>query len=64
MAQFVLTIKTDNAAFADGMEAREVSRILAQAADRIESADVLYPYETPLHDVNGNRVGAYVLTDD
>lgn len=52
-----ITIKTDNAAFADGNRAAEVARILRVIADRIEGG------ETPtVYDYNGNKVGAITLT--
>lgn len=61
MATFHLTIRTDNAAFVEN-EAREVARILYECAHDIESTDALVPYDQPLHDLNGNRVGSYVAT--
>lgn len=54
MATYSITIKTDNAAFADD-PAPEIARILRRLADRLE-ADGVAP-ERVLFDVNGNRVG-------
>lgn len=51
---FVLTIKTDNAAFEDDPTA-EVARILRGLADRLEGASPDEDY--PLRDLNGNCVG-------
>jgi hypothetical protein len=48
--------KTDNAAF-DDMPGLEIARILRALADKLESATSAA--NGPIHDVNGNRVGAY-----
>lgn len=59
-----LTIKTDNAAFADddGTESdeamrRECARILRDAARKLENGSD----HGTLHDVNGNRCGSFSL---
>ena len=52
---FTLTIKTDNAAFAD-LET-EVARILRDAARRIEGGET----DGKLRDANGNTVGRFDL---
>jgi len=52
----VLKINCDNAAFADNAE-DEISRILHNAADEIAYRFDSPPFEIPLHDVNGNKVG-------
>ena len=48
---FRLTIKTDNAAFAD--DPGEIARILREYASCIEGG----AYDTVLRDINGNTVG-------
>lgn len=52
--KFVLTIKTDTAAF-DEYPQGEVARILKKAASDIEDSSFL----GSLYDINGNRVGQY-----
>lgn len=58
---FNVHIKTDNAAFADGMAEAEVARILRKVADQLEAG--LHFYEdrseggVALRDANGNTVG-------
>ena len=56
---FRLEIKTANAAF-DPDPCGEIARLLRDAADRIERG-FLGGTLDPLIDVNGNRVGSYVL---
>lgn len=51
---FKLTIKTDNAAFADDPEA-ELARILADVAERVADGEM----SGKLRDANGNTVGEY-----
>lgn len=63
---FQLTINTDGSAFCDeetGDHApgAEIARILRRLADRIEFGGWL---EEPVFDINGNRVGNYVVTND
>lgn len=53
-----LSIKCDNAAFADDPGA-EVARILREAASRFERGD----REVVLSDCNGNKVGGAFLTE-
>lgn len=52
MADFELSLKSGNAAFADD-PAGEVSRILRETADKIDGGDD----GGPVRDINGNRVG-------
>lgn len=54
---FSLKIKTGNEAFADD-PAIELARILRRVADRIEVGET----DGKCMDVNGNAVGAFVLT--
>lgn len=56
MSTITITIDTGNDAFADGNEAAEVARILAELAARIARADSPRAREY-LYDYNGNRVG-------
>lgn len=63
MAKFIMTFSTDNAAF-DENPAREVSRILAEVAARIESADRVPEYFENIRDINGNIVGTYAVKPD
>lgn len=49
-----IELTTGNAAFSDE-PASEIARILRELADRIESG--MATDETPLRDINGNRVG-------
>lgn len=60
MATFTLTLSTGNDAFGDD-PAREIARILTEAAERA-SFESIYPGRVyRLRDVNGNRVGYYAL---
>lgn len=66
MARATITIKMNNAAFSndDGeglARGPELARILRGLADRI--ADDPDPSGCPLHDVNGNRVGEFAVTE-
>lgn len=54
---FTLKITCNNAAFSDGDHAREIARILAKAATLVQDGC----RAAGLMDVNGNRVGSYVL---
>ena len=58
---FTLTIKTDNAAFADDPRP-EVARILRKLADRVddETGDTSWS----VRDINGNTVGHWTLTTE
>lgn len=58
MANFVLYIDTENDAFSDNAPA-EVSRILRELADKLESEGELNWAYSNLHDINGNIVGKY-----
>lgn len=66
--RFTLDIACDGAAFtsdADGDASHELSRILAQLAQRI--ADCGMPevnYAAPIRDVNGNACGLYAFTTE
>lgn len=63
--QFVLNIKTDNAAFGEGDEsdrAVELARILRDMADRFAGGDAS-PANGIVRDINGNRVGEWVSDD-
>lgn len=59
-----LYFTTGNAAFADGALPLEAARIFREHADRIEPADSLTDYRSAVMDVNGNRVGMLIATDD
>ena len=59
MKKITITIKTENAAFADGPKI-EVARILRELADRIESHEERDWPEFTM-DYNGNRVGKVVV---
>ena len=52
-----ITIEMDNAAFEDG-PATELARILRALAKRVSDG----PDYVPLMDVNGNKVGEFVLS--
>jgi hypothetical protein len=58
--RLTITIETGNAAFADD-PCRELARILRAQADLIESG--MATDETPLRDVNGNRVGVCIIEE-
>lgn len=60
MARFTLTIDCNNAAF-DDEPFYEIGRILSDAGQRI--IDGTRPMSGKLHDVNGNRVGEYALSE-
>jgi hypothetical protein len=51
-----IQFQTANAAF-DDMPGLEIARILRALADKLESANGAT--NGPIHDSNGNRVGAY-----
>lgn len=53
-----ITLTTENAAFSDE-PATEIARILRKQADLIESG--MATDETPLRDINGNRVGVCTI---
>lgn len=59
---FVLTLHTDNAAFADNALEGEVSRILLRVAQEIAvHPDAYLGDGKGLYDINGNRVGSAQL---
>ena len=58
----IITIKTENAAFADDEKAVEVSRILRELAAAIARNDRCAEYV--LRDINGNKVGSVSETSD
>lgn len=57
---FKLEFETDNAA-SEEYRAEEVSRILSEVADRV--ANGLDDAGT-IHDINGNRIGQYAMTEE
>ncbi len=62
MAKFSLSFDTDNAAFANGNMAAEITRILQEVCNRINDgwADQdEYFREFLIFDINGNRVGTF-----
>jgi hypothetical protein len=56
MEKIVITIETVNAAFEDNQN--EVSRILRELADKLESGQ----NPESLRDINGNKVGTVNIT--
>lgn len=63
MSKFVMYFSTDNAAF-DESPAREVSRILSEIAEKIESQDAVPDYFQTIRDINGNDIGRYAVKPD
>ena len=61
--KFQLYIQCDKAVF-DENPAREVSRILAEISQKIESRDEVPTYFQTIYDVNGNDVGRYAIKPD
>ncbi len=61
MAKIHIEFDTDNAAFSDGNMEAEITRILCIVADRVcaHGDDEAYP----IFDLNGNRIGAYYLSE-
>lgn len=60
---FKCEFSTDNGAFEDSRDGRlEVRRILRDLGDRME----LGPHvrSGPIFDINGNKIGAWSLTED
>lgn len=55
-----IIIATSNAAFDDGYKELESSRIVSEAADKVESDQ----FDFKLRDINGNTVGRLEETDD
>jgi hypothetical protein len=58
MDRVTITLETGNAAFEDA-PATEIARILRAQADLIEAG--MATDETPLRDINGNRVGVCTI---
>ncbi len=63
--KFTLTIECGNAAFEDEPLA-EIARILEEQTKKIEHwvGDGSKVWDSTLYDINGNKVGKAVLTDD
>ncbi len=61
MAKFFVEIETNNAAFANGNFASEITRILYSVADRVNSRAECGRPDLPcgIRDINGNRVGCF-----
>lgn len=55
-----ILISTGNAAFDDGYKELEASRIIAEAADKVENDQ----FDFNLRDINGNTVGRLAETDE
>lgn len=62
MAKFTVVIDCNNDAFGDCLDF-EVTRILRDIADKIESSGLSGFYET-IRDVNGNDVGRFAIKND
>jgi hypothetical protein len=71
MSTFTVTFNTDNAAFRQDDESLDllaVAAMLQQIADRV--ADRTPPSQTPamtevyVNDLNGNRVGSFIIEED
>lgn len=58
MERVTITLETGNAAFSDE-PATEIARILRAQAELIEAG--MATDETPLRDINGNRVGVCTI---
>ena len=68
MSTYVVTIKTDNAAFHKESSVLrspgdELGRILVRLGNELRSGATMPEDERPLHDLNGNLVGAAQFTD-
>ena len=63
MTKFFVEIETDNAAFANGNFASEITRILYSVTDRVNNGELGRNHDTPcsIRDINGNRVGCFGL---
>lgn len=59
--KIIITLDTDNAAFADNAGA-EVARILRHTADRVETWPGASNFTIGLRDYNGNRVGEAIAS--
>lgn len=55
MAKFIVSIETDNAAFADDLYDVEIARILRTVADKVERGII----DARILDINGNTVGKH-----
>ena len=71
MSTFTLTFTTDNAAFRsddESLDLTAVAAMLQQVADRVATRTP--PSQTPmmtevyLNDLNGNRVGSFIIEED
>lgn len=60
---FKLHINTNNAAFDGDNKQHELSRLLRDIADKIESNGVSWCYQN-IRDYNGNIVGRYAEKDE
>ena len=60
--KYIITIKTDNAAFEDD-ESAEIERILQRLAARLRN-EVTPPSYVSLRDSNGNTVGQLQITQE
>ncbi len=56
---FSIEVTTTNPAF-DGQEATETARIIRKIAVQLENGT----FEGTVFDINGNKVGRYLLDDD
>ena len=61
MAKFFVEIETDNAAFANGNFAGEITRILYSITDRVNNGALDGNADIPcaVRDINGHRVGCF-----
>lgn len=65
--RYTVTIDMDNAAFADGNAAAELSRILSELSERVRLFSFVHPATSYLiKDVNGNTCGhhGYVMVGE
>lgn len=63
--KFVVKFNCDNAAF-DENPGPEIARILRKVADQVNDGFVNIDLNNqhPIRDINGNRVGDFILIDD
>jgi hypothetical protein len=59
---FQMRFDTENEAFAGGNRESETARILRTVADRVERGESTGLFQN-VHDLNGNPVGTFKLTD-
>lgn len=68
MTTFKLTVDCDNDAFIEHdyptfwSAGPELARILRKVADQVEGGGLDYTWSVDILDVNGNKVGTYVLS--